>query len=101
MKNHSVVVDKVMESGSNLASSPEHAKDVTDNSKKLTEAWQNLLEAIQAKTSQLKIILTAQQFFFEVVEVESWVKDKSESMKQGGYGKDEDSSVCSVVCFWV
>ena len=25
MKNHSVVVDKVMESGSNLASSPEHA----------------------------------------------------------------------------
>ena len=93
VKNHSVVVDKVMKSGANLASSPEHAKDVMDNSKKLTEAWDNLLEAIQIKASQLKLILTAQQFFFEVVEVEGWIKDKSESMKQGDYGKEEDSSV--------
>ena len=93
VRNHSVVVDKVVESGAKLASSPGHAKDVTDNSQKLTEAWTNLLEAIQAKATQLKLILTAQQFFFEVVEVEGWIKDKSESMKQAEYGKDEDSSV--------
>ena len=36
VRNHSVVVDKVVESGAKLASSPGHAKDVTDNSQKLT-----------------------------------------------------------------
>ena len=39
------------------------------------------------------MILTAQQFFFEVAEVESWIKDKSSGMKAADYGKDEDSSV--------
>ena len=93
VKNHSIIIDKVIDCGNNLASSPEHANNVSENNGKLTQAWDNLLQALESKAGQLKLMLTAQQFFFEVVEVESWIKDKFESMKQAEYGKDEDSSV--------
>ena len=39
------------------------------------------------------MMLTAQQFFFELVEVESWICDKNQSMNGVEYRKDEDSSV--------
>ena len=93
MKNHSVVVDKVVNSGALLSSSPEYSQVVEENTSKLTEAWSELLTAIQTKAGQLKLILTAQQFFFEVAEVESWIKDKNSGMKAAEFGKDEDSSV--------
>ena len=93
VKNHSVVVDKVINSGARLSSSPEYSQVVQENTSKLTDSWSELLTAIQTKAGQLKLILTAQQFFFEVAEVESWVKDKSSGMKAADYGKDEDSSV--------
>ena len=93
VKNHSVVVDKVVDSGARLSSSPEYSQVVQENTNKLTDAWAELLAAIQSKAGQLRLILTAQQFFFEVAEVESWVKDKSSGMKAADYGKDEDSSV--------
>ena len=93
VKNHSVVVDKVVNSGALLSSSPEYSQVVEENTSKLTEAWSELLSAIQMKAAQLKLILTAQQFFFEVAEVESWIKDKNSGMKAAEFGKDEDSSV--------
>ena len=93
VKNHSVVVDKVVNSGKSLYSSPEYSQVVQENTSKLTETWSELLSAIQIKAGQLKLILTAQQFFFEVAEVESWIKDKNSGMKAAEFGKDEDSSV--------
>ena len=93
VKNHSVVVDKVVDCGARLYNSPEYSQIVQENSTKLTETWAELLSAIQIKAGQLKLILTAQQFFFEVAEVESWIKDKISGMKAAEFGKDEDSSV--------
>ena len=93
VKNHSVVIDKVVNSGTRLCSSPEYSEVVQENTSKLTEAWAELLSAIETKAGQLKLILTAQQFFFEVAEVESWIKDKNSGMKAAEFGKDEDSSV--------
>ena len=61
---------------------------VQENTSKLTEAWSELLNAIQIKDGQLKLILTAQQFFFEVAEVESWIKDKNSGMKAAEFGKE-------------
>merc|ERR1719347_742959 len=92
VNNHSVVVDKVVESGKML-SGPNYADEVISNTANLTNAWNNLLAAIETKGSQLKLMLTAQQFFFEVAEVESWIGDKVQSMKGADYGKDEDSSI--------
>ena len=91
--NHSVVVVKVVESGKKLLSGSSYASEVIANTTNLTDAWNNLLTAIEMKGNQLKLILTAQQFFFEVAEVESWIGDKNRSMKGAEYGKDEDSSV--------
>ena len=93
VNNHSVVVDKVVESGKKLLSGSSYASEVIANTTNLTDAWNNLLTAIEMKGNQLKLILTAQQFFFEVAEVESWIGDKNRSMKGAEYGKDEDSSV--------
>jgi len=92
VNNHSVVVDKVVESGKML-SGLNYASEVISNTANLTDAWNNLLAAIEIKGSQLKLMLTAQQFFFEVAEVESWIGDKVQSMNGGDYGKDEDSSI--------
>ena len=63
------------------------------NTTNLTDAWNNLHTAIETKGTQLKLLLTAQQCFFELAEVESWIGDKIQSMKGAEYGKDEDSSV--------
>ena len=68
-------------------------REVTTNTANLTDALNNLLTAIEIKGNQLKLMLTAQQFFFELVEVESWICDKNQSMNGVEYRKDEDSSV--------
>ena len=88
-----MVVVKVVESGKKLLSGPSYAIEVIVNTAYLTDAWNNLLTAIEMKGNQLKWMLTAPQFFFEVAEVESWIGDKNQSMKGAEYGKDEDSSV--------
>ena len=49
VKNHSVVVDKVINSGARLSSSPEYSQVVQENTSKLTESWSELLSAIQTK----------------------------------------------------
>ena len=60
VNNHSAVVDKVVESGKML-SGPNFADEVISNMSNLTNAWNNLLAAIETKGSQLKLMLTAQQ----------------------------------------
>ena len=49
MKNHSVVVDKAVNSGAKLSNSPEYSQVVQNNTNKLTEAWAELVTAIQNK----------------------------------------------------
>ena len=49
MKNHSVVVDKVVDSGARLSNSAEYSHVVQENTAKLTEAWAELLTAIQVR----------------------------------------------------
>ena len=66
--NHSVVIDKVVESGQTLLDGPAFpsAKEVVANTKRLQEAWQELQEDAQRKKEQLQVALKTQQFFFEV-----------------------------------
>ena len=49
VKNHSVVVDKVVDSGARLSNSAEYSHVVQENTAKLTEAWAELLTAIQVR----------------------------------------------------
>ena len=91
VNNHSLVVDEVVEGGKKVLSGPRYASEVIANTANLTDAWNNILTAIETKGNQ-KLMLTAQQFFFEVAEVETWISDKKHSMKEAAFSKDVDSS---------
>ena len=45
------------------------------------------------KKEALLSALKAQQFFFEIGEIESWLAEKSVMVKSTEFGKDEDSSI--------
>ena len=79
------------EGGKKVLSGPRYASEVIANTANLTDAWNNILTAIETKGNQ-KLMLTAQQFFFEVAEVETWISDKKHSMKEAAFSKDVDSS---------
>ena len=76
------------EGGKKVLSGPRYASEVIANTANLTDAWNNILTAIETKGNQ-KLMLTAQQFFFEV---ETWISDKKHSMKEAAFSKDVDSS---------
>jgi len=92
VKNHSVVVDNVVDSGKKLTD-PSYVSDVNANSENLTDTWKRLLSAVDGKGSQLKLMLVAQQFYFEVSEVENWINDKTQTIQGAEYGNDEDNSI--------
>ena len=95
INNHGVVIDKVVESGARLLEGPAFpaADDVTAATERLRSAWAELVDMVGLKKDTLDAALKAQQFFFEVGEIESWLQEKSSAMKGTDYGKDEDSSV--------
>ena len=81
--NHSMVVNKVVESGK-LLSGPSYVSEVIAHIANLTDAWNNLQTAIE---------MQGNQFFFKVAKVEIRIGDKNQSMKGAAYSKDEDNSV--------
>ena len=72
---------------------PKYGKEVVANTAALTESWAGLLAAAKDKGAVLASLLKAQEYFFEVAEVESWIGDKNQALNGSDFGKDEDSSV--------
>ena len=93
VRHHQVVIDKVIASGAQLAEDPRYGREVAANSGALTTAWADLLEATKARGAVLAALLRAQEFYFEVAEVENWIGDKNQALLGTDFGKDEDSSV--------
>ena len=95
INNHNVVIDKVVEGGSKLLEGPEFpaSREVVTNTDKLQAAWSDLLASAEKKKDSLQSALKAQQFFFEMGEIESWLAEKSLMVKSTEFGKDEDSSI--------
>ena len=95
INNHNVVIEKVIESGQRLLEGPTFPSvaDVTNNTERLKQAWSELIDIVNKKKEKLAAALKAQQFFFEVGEIEGWIMEKSSGMKGSDFGKDEDSAV--------
>jgi spectrin beta len=58
----------------------------------LQEAWQDLQDQAQDRSRKLDLSLKAQQFFFEVGEVESWLNEKNDVLSSTDYGRDRDAA---------
>jgi len=56
----------------------------------LQEAWDDLLAEADERNRKLELNLKAQQYFFEVTEIESWMNEKRSILQTKDYGKDED-----------
>lgn len=56
----------------------------------LQEAWNDLLAEANERSRKLELNLKAQQYFFEVTEVEAWMNEKRNILQTKDYGKDED-----------
>ena len=91
VRGHEVVVERVLQAGAELQTSTAYTELVAENSAKLSAAWAELLAAVQSRAAALKQSLTAQQFFFEVAEVETWLRDRVQSIQV------RNLSVCTTV----
>lgn len=56
----------------------------------LKEAWSDLQAEANERSRKLELNLKAQQYFFEVTEVEAWMNEKRNILQTNDYGKDED-----------
>lgn len=56
----------------------------------LQEAWNDLQAEANERSRKLELNLKAQQYFFEVTEVEAWMNEKRNILQTKDYGKDED-----------
>jgi spectrin beta len=98
INNHSVVIQKVVASGQTLLDdNPQDgnaiAEDILANTGDLEQAWQQLAQLSKQKEEEYLVALKAQQYYFEVAEIESWIAEKSQGLKSQEYGKDESSSI--------
>ncbi len=58
----------------------------------MQDAWQDLIMKASERSRKLDLSLKAQQFFFEISEVESWLTEKNDILKSTDYGRDRDAA---------
>ena len=74
---------QVVHSGEVLLEGPAFAsaREVVANTASLRPAWADLLASVARKREALGLSLKAQQFYFEVGEIESWIGEKAQTLK--------------------
>lgn len=58
----------------------------------LQDSWQDLKDKANERAHKLNLSLKAQQFFFEINEVESWLNEKDNVLSSSDFGRDRDSA---------
>jgi hypothetical protein len=73
----------VVRSGEVLLEGPAFAsaREVVANNNRLKAAWADLLASVARKRDSLGLSLKAQQFYFEVGEIEAWIAEKAQTLK--------------------
>ncbi|XP_045137790.1 spectrin beta chain, non-erythrocytic 1-like isoform X9 [Portunus trituberculatus] len=69
---------------------PRRLEQIVQRCEELQEAWNDLLAEANERSRKLELNLKAQQYFFEVTEVEAWMNEKRNILQTKDYGKDED-----------
>ena len=57
------------------------AREVVANTGSLRASWADLLASVARKREALGLSLKAQQFYFEVGEIEAWIAEKAQTLK--------------------
>lgn len=55
-------------------------------------AWKDVQDKVTDRSHALDLSLKAQEFFFEVGEVESWLSEKNDILHSTDYGRDRDAA---------
>ena len=98
LRSHEQVIEAVFSTGQDLNNSGHFASTKIRQLKKdLQEAWSNLHEVTNQRSSLLQDSLRGQQYYAKATEAESWMNDREPLVSLGEYGKDEDATqVCCV-----
>ncbi|XP_023018167.2 spectrin beta chain, non-erythrocytic 5 kst isoform X2 [Leptinotarsa decemlineata] len=93
ISGHRPVIDKTLETGQDLINinHPEGAK-ISDLCSTLQNAWEELEDKANQRAQKLDLSLKAQQYFFDVNEIESWLNEKAAILSSSDYGRDRDSA---------
>lgn len=90
---HQPAIDKALDAGQALIDKhhPEE-KQIQTLCDTLQDAWLELKEKAIERAQKLNTSLKAQQFFFELNEVESWLNEKDNVLSSSDFGRDRDSA---------
>ncbi|KAG5890886.1 hypothetical protein JTB14_002826 [Gonioctena quinquepunctata] len=93
ISGHQPVIDKTLETGQDLINMdhPEKQK-ISELCGNLQNAWENLNDNANQRAQKLDLSLKAQQYFFDVNEVESWLNERGVILSSSDYGRDRDSA---------
>ncbi|XP_050686605.1 spectrin alpha chain-like [Eriocheir sinensis] len=91
IQGHQPQINKTLAKGKKLVGEhhPEKAL-IEKRCDELQEAWNDLQAEANERNRKLELNLKAQQYFFEVTEVEAWMNEKRNILQTKDYGKDED-----------
>ncbi|XP_042865885.1 spectrin beta chain, non-erythrocytic 5-like isoform X7 [Penaeus japonicus] len=91
IQGHQPQINKTLAKGVKLQEDkhPEN-KMINKRCAELQEAWDDLLAEASERQRKLELNHKAQQYFFEVGEIETWMNEKRNILQTKDYGKDED-----------
>ncbi|XP_071547281.1 spectrin beta chain, non-erythrocytic 5 isoform X4 [Panulirus ornatus] len=91
IQGHQPQITKTMAKGKKLIEDQHPEKALIESRcAELQEAWDDLLAEANERSRKLELNLKAQQYFFEVTEIEAWMNEKRNILQTKDYGKDED-----------
>ncbi|KAK4313156.1 hypothetical protein Pmani_015473 [Petrolisthes manimaculis] len=91
IEGHQPQINKTLKKGKGLIEDKHPEKALIEKRcGELQEAWNDLLLEAEERNRKLELNLKAQQYFFEVTEIEAWMNEKRNILQTKDYGKDED-----------
>lgn len=91
---HQTQIDKMLAIGEALISQEHHCQgSVASRCKELKDAWKVLNEKVLEKRKRLEKLSKCQTFLSEANEIEAWISDKIDFLRQSDLGKDEDAAI--------
>ncbi|XP_065345561.1 spectrin beta chain, non-erythrocytic 1 isoform X4 [Cloeon dipterum] len=93
VSGHGPHIEKTLASGAVLSQQPHpEAAKVGELCAELSSLWGKLNEQTVKRGRELDLALKAQQYLFEVQEVENWLSEKADMLGSTDFGRDRDAT---------
>ncbi|XP_054256450.1 spectrin beta chain, non-erythrocytic 5 [Indicator indicator] len=91
--SHRALCAEVMKRGLELSQrNPAHQEDILKQTDNLQMLWQQLQDEVADRKSRLQAAALIKQYFADVDEANSWLREKQPLLASKDYGKDESSA---------